>query len=147
MTNNAHVNKYLYKIFLVGLKFTPITLFIIFIIGFILNIFGIPTFWVTWIGGTSLITLTLLYVLSYLFKFCYLFRIPLHYITVVNAIAIINKIFVLSSSAIFMLHIYFILAGITLVIFIYYIYKNRNNPQPDPIIELCKKYCDINCGC
>lgn len=145
--SNDRVNKNLYKIFLGSIKFTPISLFILFVIGFILNLFGIPSFWISCIGGTSLVFLALLYMISYVFKFCYLFRLPLHYITLVNLIIIINKIFSLTSNALLILQINFILAGITLIIFIYYAYKNRNNPQPDPIIELCKRYCNFNCGC
>ena len=145
--SNDNVNKTLYKLFLITIKFTPISLFIFFVIGFILNFIGIPIFWITCIGGTSFAFLGLLYIISYVFKFCYLFRIPLYYITIVNIISIIDKIILIPISTLVMFEIYAILTGITLNIYIYYAYKNRNNPQPDPILELCKKYCNINCGC
>ena len=145
--NNDHVNKTLYKVFLGGIKFTPISLFILFVFGFILNLFGIPTFWIACIGGTSLIFLLFLYIVSYVFRFCNLFRIPLYYITIVNVISIIDKLILIPISTLVMFEIYALLAGITLIIYIYYMYKNRNNPQPDPIIELCKRYCNLNCNC
>lgn len=146
-TSNAYVNKRLYKIFLSVLKYTPIILFLIFIIGFILNFFGIPAILLNFIGGTSIMFLILLYILSYVFKFCYLFRIPLHYITIVNLISTIDTIFAIPLSTIILLELNFILAGIALVLYIYFAYKNRNSKKVDPIVELCKRYCGLDCQC
>ena len=44
-----------------------------------------------------------------------------------------------------MLRIYFILFGIMSIAYIWYMYKNRNNPKVDPIKQLCETYCDCNC--
>ena len=144
---NDNINKNLYKIFLVSIKYTPITLLILFIIGFILNFIGIPIFWITWLGGTSFMFLGLLYMISFVFKFCNLFRIPLYFIATVNIITIIDKIFILSINTIVLFELYAILSGITLVILVYHIYKNRNKKSKDIIIELYNRYCNEDCVC
>lgn len=145
--SDVRVNKTLYKIFLGGIKYTPITLMILFIIGFILNFFGIPSFWISCIGGSSLIFLILMYLISFVFQFCNLFRIPLYFITTVNVITIIDKIFILSINTIVLFELYAILSGITLVILVYHIYKNRNKKSKDIIIELYNRYCNEDCVC
>lgn len=139
--NTQTINKNLYKIFLILLKYTPITLMTLFIIGFTLSVFKIPVFIITCLGGTSLITLGILYMLSYIFKFCDLFRLPLHYITITNIISIINVVFKLSLSTIFMFKLYLLFAGIVLIWYIYSAYKNRNKPKIDHIKQFCEKFC------
>lgn len=140
--NDKTINKNLYKVFLIILKYTPIVLMLLFIIGFIFSILNISMFVITCIGGTSLITLGILYMLSYIFKFCYLFRLPLHYITITNTISIVNVIFELSLSTLFMFKLYLLFAGIVLVWYIYMVYKNRNKPKKDYIKDLCERYCE-----
>ena len=44
-----------------------------------------------------------------------------------------------------MYRIYFIITGLVIVLFIFIMYKNRNNPKVDPIKQLCETYCDCNC--
>lgn len=144
---NELINKRLYKIFLGLIKYTPITISISQIIGTILNYFGISSLLISCFGGASIIFIIILFLISYVFNFCYLFRLPLVYSTIIILLKFIDGIIRLPITIIAMFQIYAILTGIFVVLFIYYIYKNRNNPQPDPIIELCKKYCDINCGC
>lgn len=144
---NELINKRLYKIFLGLIKYTPITIAVNQIIGTILNYFGISSILITCFGGASIIFIIILFLISYVFNFCYLFRLPLIYSTIIILLKFIDGIIGLLITTIMMFQIIAILTGIFVVLFIYYIYKNRNNPQPDPIIELCKKYCDINCGC
>ena len=144
---NELINKRLYKIFLGLIKYTPITIAVNQIIGTILNYFGISSILITCFGGASIIFIIILFLISYVFNFCYLFRFPLIYSTIIISLKFIDGIIGLPITTIMMFQIIAILTGIFVVLFIYYIYKNRNNPQPDPIIKLCKKYCDINCGC
>ena len=99
----------------------------------------------TYIGGTSLMFILLLYLISFIFKFCYLYRLPLHHITCGNVIGILDKVFKFPISNLGMLRIYFILFGIMLIVYIWYVYKNRNKPKIDYIDNLCETYCD--CGC
>lgn len=139
--NRQTLDKNLYKIFLTILKYTPIILMFLFIIGFILNVLGASSFIIACIGGTSLYFLGTLYMLSYIFKFCNLFRMPLHYIAITNGISIINKMFNLSLGTVFMFRFYLLFAGIILIWYIYTAYKNRNKPKRDYIKEFCERYC------
>lgn len=82
-----NVNKTLYKLLLLILKYTPITLAINDIIHSILAYYEIENYIFSGIAGVSLAYLFTLYILSYVFRFCYLYRIPLYYITITNIIA------------------------------------------------------------
>lgn len=144
---NELINKRLYKIFLGLIKYTPITISISQILGTILNYFGISSLLISCFGGVSIIFIIILFLISYVFNFCYLFRLPLVYSTVIILLKFIDGIIGFPITTIAMFQIYAIITGIFIVLFIYYAYKNRNNPQPDPIIELCKRYCNFNCGC
>lgn len=143
--SNANINKNLYKIFLSVVKYIPIILSLVFVSHNILIYFKVVTPILIYLGGTSFIFITLLYLLSWIFKFCYLYRIPLHYITCGNVIGVIDKLFKLPISNIGMYRIHFVLFGIMLVVYIWLMYKNRNNPKVDPLNQLCETYCDCNC--
>ena len=136
------INKNLYKIFLSVLKFTPITLGIIQTLCTILNILSINTSILTYIGGSSIMFLVLLYIMSYVFKFCYLYRIPLNYITIIGLIKILSGSLELSEYAIEIFRIHISITGLFIVTFIYYMYKNRKSKKVDYIKELCQRYCD-----
>lgn len=142
---NTNINKNLYKIFLSIVKYIPITLSMLFIVHNVLVYLNIITPIILYLGGTSIITIALLYLLSWIFKFCYLYRIPLHYVTIGNGIGIIDSIFSLPISNTGMFRVYFILFGIMAVVYIWYAYKNRHNPKVDPLDKLCETYCDCNC--
>ena len=98
-----------------------------------------------YIGGTSFVFIVLLYILSFVFRFCSLYRIPLHYVTVGNTIGVLDTFLKFPISNLSMFRLYFILFGIMLIIYIWLMYKNRNNPKVDPIKQLCETYCDCNC--
>lgn len=143
--NNTNINKTLYKIFLSIVKYIPIIIASLFIVNNTLIYFNVLIPILTYIGGTSLIFILVLYLMSWIFKFCYLYRLPLHYITIGNTIGILDRLFKFSISNIGMLRIYFILFGIMLIVYIWLMYKNRNKPKIDPIKQLCETYCDCNC--
>lgn len=140
--NEATINKNLYKIFLAAVKFTPITLIILQLIGTILNYFGITSLILNCVGGTSIIFIILLYLISYVFKFCYLYRIPLNYMTIIIVIKLSDAFINLSINSITLYRIYAIITGLFIVTFIYYMYKNRKSKKVDYIKELCQRYCD-----
>lgn len=143
--DNTNINKTLYKIFLSIVKYIPTVIVLLFISNNTLIYFNVLIPILTYIGGTSLIFLLVLYLMSWIFKFCYLYRLPLHYITIGNIIGVLDKLFKFSISNICMLRIYFILFGIMLLVYIWLMYKNRNKPKIDPIKQLCETYCDCNC--
>jgi hypothetical protein len=140
-----HINKNLYKLLLIFVKFIPITLALIFVISTILNYYNISAIPLAYLGGSSFIFIGLLYIMSYVFKFCYLYRIPLYYITIVNIISITTKYVIIGISTLAVYRIYLIVTGLSLIIYIYYSYKNRNKTNNiDYIKNLCERY---NCDC
>lgn len=145
--NSELINKKLYKIFLIIIKFTPISLAIINILGTILNYFGIPSILLSIFGGASIIFLIILYLISFVFCYCYLFRIPLYYLTIVGCLKFIDFLFIIPFNTLVLFQLHLIILGIFIVLFIWYAYKNRNSEKVDPIIDLCRRYCNINCEC
>jgi hypothetical protein len=142
---NSNISKRLYKVFLGISKYIPLFLSVIFIINTLCAYFKIHFPMLMYIGGVSFTLIVLLYLLSWVFQFCHLYRIPLHYVTIGNFIGIVDTHWVIPLSSIAMIRIYFILFGVMLVAYIWFMYKNRNNPKVDYIKQLCETYCDCNC--
>ena len=142
---STNIDKNLYKIFLALVKYIPIAIALIFTTHQILMYLKILNPILMYIGGTSFVFIVLLYILSFVFKFCSLYRIPLHYVTLGNAIGVLDTFLKFPISNLSMFRLYFILFGIMLIIYIWLMYKNRNNPKVDPIKQLCETYCDCNC--
>lgn len=142
---STNIDKNLYKIFLALVKYIPITIALIFTTHQILMYLKILNPMLMYIGGTSFVFIVLLYILSFVFRFCSLYRIPLHYVTVGNTIGVLDTFLKFPISNLSMFRLYFILFGIMLIIYIWLMYKNRNNPKVDPIKQLCETYCDCNC--
>jgi hypothetical protein len=142
---STNIDKNLYKIFLALVKYIPITIALIFTIHQILMYLKILNPMLMYIGGTSFVFIVLLYILSFVFRFCSLYRIHLHYVTVGNTIGVLDTFLKFPISNLSMFRLYFILFGIMLIIYIWLMYKNRNNPKVDPIKQLCETYCDCNC--
>lgn len=143
--HKSNISKNLYKIFLIFTKYIPSLLAILYIVNTACVYLHITIPIIYYFGGTSFLFIGLLYLISWVFQFCHLYRIPLHYLVIGNTIGIIDTHWLLPISSIGMLRIYFILFGIMLVIYIWLMYKNRNNPKVDPIKQLCETYCDCNC--
>lgn len=143
--DDKNISKYLYKIFLAFAKYLPAMLSIIFIINLIAKYFSVELVICMYLGGVSFPFLLLLYLIAFVFKFCYLYKIPLYYLTFGNIIGSLHSFKIIPISDIGMYRIYFIISGIALIIYIFIMYKNRNNPKVDPIKQLCETYCDCNC--
>lgn len=139
------MNKNLYKLFLIIIKYIPVTLSVCFIVNLIFRYFKLVTPALAYFGGTSFLFIAVLYLISFVFKFCHLYRIPLHYITISNFIGILYQYKIITLSIMNMYIIYLIIAGIAIVVYVWLMYKNRNNPKIDPIKQLCETYCDCNC--
>lgn len=142
---NDLINKHLYKIFLVVVKYIPLITALIQIILTIFNYFGVAATSLTYLGGTSILFIVLLFIISYVFKFCYLFRIPLWYNTIIIFLSILRNFGYLPIEIIDLYRIYAIISGIFITLFVVYIYKNRNKTNNiDYIKNLCERY---NCDC
>lgn len=141
--NDLIRNKNLYKIFLSLLKFLPMILSIIQIILTSLNYLGISCTFLTYIGGSSLLFIGLLFMMSYIFRFCYLYRIPLWYITIIGILNLLRYFGCIPIDLESYYRICMAITGIFISLFIGYKYKNRKNPKIDHIKQLCENY--ANC--
>lgn len=138
---NPSISKYLYKTFLIVTKYIPIILALVFVTTLIFNYLGKTVPILAYFGGVSFVFIGLLYLMSFVFQFCHLYRIPLHYVTIGNSIGIADTWLHFPISAMGMYRIYFTLTGIMVVAYIWFMYKNRNNPKIDHIKQLCDNYC------
>lgn len=138
------LDKNLYKIFITTIKHVPILLALLKVLSLILSYFKITTFAITCVGGTSIISLIILYLISYIFKFCGLYRLSLHYVSVVTIISILDWYFSLPV-CIDAYPIYFAITGVFIISWIVYWYKNRHKPKIDHIKQLCDNYSDCSC--
>lgn len=139
--SNAFVDKNLYKIFLIIIKFIPNILAVIKMCSLVLNYCKITTFTLTCLGGTSIITLLVLYLISYVFKFCGIHRISLHYVSLIYVITIIDYYIGIPLSLDNIYHLYAIITGIFITSWIYVWYTHRHNTRIDYIKRLCDSYC------
>lgn len=139
------INKNLYKLFLIIIKFIPNMLAGMKIIGLVLSYFKISSFILTCSFGTSIIFIIILYLISIIFKFCGTHRLSLHYVSLITVLSIIDYYIGLPLSNIGLYYLYSIITGIFITLWIYIWYKNRNNPKIDYIKQLCDNYTD--CGC
>jgi hypothetical protein len=136
-------NKNLYKLTAAFVKYAPIVLALLQMIMTILNYAGISAFMLSFIGGSSLMFLGLLYLLSYLFQYCYLYRIPIGYCLIINVLVMLRTGNLLTNIELLDFYrILMIVAGIFISIFVYFMYKNRKNPKVGGIKSFCEKYCD-----
>lgn len=138
------VDKNLYKLFITSIKYCPSILALFQIISLILSRFSITSFFITCIGGTSVLFLGLLYLISYIFKFCGLYRLSLNYVSLITGISILDWYFKLPI-CIGSYPVYFALTGLFIIAWISYWYTHRNNPKVDHIKRLCDSYADCNC--
>lgn len=140
MIENTLGSKRLYKIFLSVVKFIPNMLAITKIIGLILNYFKMPSFLLTCVGGTSIVTLILLYLISFIFRFCGLFRLSLNYVSIITTMSIFDWYIGFPLSTIHLFWLYAAITGVFITLWIWYFYKNRKNPKVDHIKHLCERY-------
>lgn len=117
--NFVRRNKYLYKIELYVIKVIPMLLALVHFTNTTLFYFNIDLEVLSYLGGTSFLTLGFLYLSSYVFGFCEYHRMFLHYIVITNSICIYDTYMgiPLSDSAMFV--IYTSIAGLFLFLILY----------------------------
>jgi predicted ferric reductase len=135
-------NKNLYKLTAILIKYLPSGLALWQILMTGLNYIGITVPVMGFLGGSSLIVLVLLYLLSYLFQYCYLYRMPLAYNLTMNTLVLLRNYKVLTMPILDLYQLFMIVTGIFILIFVYFMYKNRKNPKVGGIKSFCEKYCD-----
>lgn len=122
------MNKNLYSICFVIIKAIPMCIAFIYLLNILLSYFDINLPILSTIGGTSLLTLLLLYMLSIAFKFCLYHRMFLHYILIediINYIDYYTKSMLFTDRNLFVLHA--IIAGMCLFIILILRFKCKNN--------------------
>lgn len=112
-------NKFLYKIELGLLKIIPMLIAFMCLLNSVLSYFDIDTCILSYLGGTSIITLVFLYVSSYVFKFCKYHRMFLHYIVVTQIINIYDYYYGIPIDNLEYLCLHLIIAGLFLFIILY----------------------------
>lgn len=141
MNKSILANKTAYKLFLVCAKFSSYIYALAQLAGLICVALGFTTAIPALIGGCSLITIILLYLISIVFQFCTTHRIPLYYVMSVYAIGVLDFIFPFGSN-LELLRIYFVNAGIFILMYIYIWYKYRNITKIDEVKHFCERYCN-----
>lgn len=139
---NTLINKNLYKIFITTIKYVPYVLAILKVIGLILNYFKIPTFFLTCLGGTSIIFIGMLYIISFIFKFCLMHRLSLHYVTILILLTTIDHYIGMPLAVEYLFKLYALLSGVFISSWIVVWFVNRKNPKIDHIKQLCESYAE-----
>lgn len=119
------LSKYPYKVLLIILKYTPITIAIIDILHTILSYLDIPAELLSFFGGISILSLIFLYSASYVFQYCELHRIPLHYVVCSNLIGLYDTYIGIPCSDKQLLCLYLIITGIFIIIYTKYVIANK----------------------
>ena len=83
MNNKILRNKNLYKIFISIIKYIPMILSIIFAIATLLNYMNISSLFLSYLGGSSILFIIILFLIAEIFKYCWMYKIPLWYLTVI----------------------------------------------------------------
>ena len=135
------INKNLYKLLLCIVKYTPIILMVGHIISLYLNYIGIKSLFISGLFGTSGMFITLLWILSYVFRFCGLYRIPLQYSTIMTLLFLLRSYGFIPISIANLFRLYAYVSGLFVILFIIFVYKNRNKPKIDYIKQLCDNCC------
>lgn len=83
-------SKFLYKIEILGIKYIPFIIAIMYFIDTILDAYEIEIDILSHLFGTSFLPWCFLLLSSYVFKFCLFHRIPLYYIALNHGISLID---------------------------------------------------------
>ena len=123
--STTSLNKSLYKLLIIILRYTPIVISINDILHSILSYYDINCYILSCVGGVSLAFLGILYIISYVFRFCYLYRIPLYFITLTNLISLYDLHIGINLGDLQLLRVYLVLFGISMISFIYLKVKKK----------------------
>lgn len=121
------MNKTMYKLEVLSVKYIPIIIAGVVLLNSILSYFDIYVTWLDYIAGTSLLTLVPMYISSYVFKFCGYHRMFINYIVAHKLVETIDMYIGIPVTDLMLLFIYLILAGIFAFIIIYWHQKCKND--------------------
>lgn len=109
-------SKFLYKVFLVALKYIPVLVTLSYVINTILCWFNVDLPVLSNISGMSLLTWLFMYIATYVFKFCNYHRLLLYFILVDDSINIYDYYFTIPLENHVMLELHTALVGILVII-------------------------------
>lgn len=123
------MNKRMYKLELICVKYVPILIALITLIDVILYYFDIDFELINYIAGTSFLTMIPMYISSYVYKFCEYHRMFLHYIVVNKVVMMIDLYIGIPLRDFMLLVLYLIIAGIFafLALYLHQKYGGRKN--------------------
>jgi uncharacterized membrane protein YdjX (TVP38/TMEM64 family) len=123
------MNKRMYKLELICVKYVPILIVLITLIDVILYYFDIDFELINYIAGTSFLTMIPMYISSYVYKFCEYYRMFLHYIVVNKVVMMIDLYIGIPLGDFMLLVLYLIIAGIFafLALYLHQKYGGRKN--------------------
>jgi uncharacterized membrane protein YdjX (TVP38/TMEM64 family) len=123
------MNKRMYKLELICVKYVPILIALITLIDVILYYFDIDFELINYIAGTSFLTMIPMYISSYVYKFCEYHRMFLHYIVVNKVVMMIDLYIGIPLGDFMLLVLYLIIAGIFafLALYLHQKYGGRKN--------------------
>jgi hypothetical protein len=81
-------SKYLYKLEIIGIKYIPIVIALMYFLDTILDAYSIDVEWLSHTFGMSFLPWCFLMLSSVVFKFCLFHRIPLYYIALNHIISL-----------------------------------------------------------
>lgn len=113
------MNKTLYKLELLAVKYIPIIIAAITLLNAVLYYYDIEYIIIDYIAGTSFLTVIPMYIASYTYKFCEYHRMFIHYVILHKIVAIIDLYIGIPLSDFMMLVTYLIIAGIFAFIALY----------------------------
>ena len=127
------MNKRMYKLELICVKYVPILIALITLIDVILYYFDIDFELINYIAGTSFLTMIPMYISSYVYKFCEYHRMFLHYIVVNKVVMMIDLYIGIPLGDFMLLVLYLIIAGIFafLALYLHQKYGGRKNDRTD----------------
>ncbi len=123
------MNKRMYKLELICVKYIPILIALITLIDVILYYFDINFELINYVAGTSFLTMIPMYISSYVYKFCEYHRMFLHYIVVNKVVMMIDLYIGIPLGDFMLLVLYLIIAGIFafLALYLHQKYGGRKN--------------------
>lgn len=125
-----NLKRSLHKLSLYSLKIIPIVLAVLYLVGTLLDIFGIKVIILNYI--MFFIIYSFLYIASYMFSFCEYHRVFLHYIVVTNLIKVYDCYIGIPFTNFGMLQIYLILMVIALFVALYlYVKSDKKDSTKD----------------
>lgn len=121
--------RYLYKLELACVKYTPIIISLINLLNIVLSFLAIGSTILDSIAGSSVLTVIPMYISSYVYKFCKYHRMFINYILINNLLDLYDEIIGIPLSDMYLLMIYLIIASAFsfVILYLYLKYGDRQD--------------------